>query len=138
VHPRIHDQIWTKLLENMPLAPVAVLTGATIEQIVADPGTRALCDRLHGEGLAVGRRFGLAGEFPMAARDDLARRLPGFKSSMLQDFEQRRPMEIDALVTAVLEMAAHGAVATPTIGQVHALVTLRARLAGLTPPHLSR
>jgi 2-dehydropantoate 2-reductase len=131
-HPRIHDQIWTKLLENMPLAPIAALTGGTIEEIIADPGARALCERLHAEGVSVGRRFGLAGEFPMAAREDLARRLPGFKSSMLQDFEHRRPMEIDALVTAVLEMAARGAVATPTIAQVHALVMLRARLAGLT------
>jgi len=131
-HPRIHDQIWTKLLENMPLAPIAVLTGATIEQIVGDRGARALCERLHAEGVAVGRRFGLNGEFPMSAREDLARRLPGFKSSMLQDFEQRRPMEIDALVTAVLELAAHGGVATPAIAEVHALVALRAQLAGLT------
>jgi len=131
-HPRIHDPIWAKLLENMPMAPLAVMTGATIEQIVADPGTRALCERLHAEGAAIGRRFGLHETFPMAAREALARRLPGFKSSMLQDFEKRRPMEIDALVTAPMEMAAHGGVEAPALARMHALLTLRARLAGLT------
>lgn len=130
-HPRIHDALWLKVLENMPLAPIAVLTGASIEQIVRDPGARALCERLHEEGLAIGRRFGLRGEFPMSAREDLARRLPGFKSSMLQDFERRRPMETAALVGAPLELAAFGGVPAPTLGRVAALLGLRARLAGL-------
>jgi len=130
-HARLAEPVWSKVLENMPLSPLAMLTGATIEQLVRDPGTRELMQALHDEGRAVGLALGLDLSFDMAEREALAARLPGFKSSMLQDLEARRPMEIDALVTAVLELARHTGVDTPLLRMVHALATHKAGLLGL-------
>jgi 2-dehydropantoate 2-reductase len=128
--PKIRDDIWVKLWGNVALNPISALTGATLEEIVGDPGVRATARSVMVEAQKVAEALGI--KFPI----DVDRRLDGagavgaHKTSMLQDLEMGRPMEIDALVTAVAEMGRLVNVATPTLDTVLSLVRQRARKAG--------
>lgn len=128
---RIHDEVWQKLLGNMPMAPIAALTGGSLKDILDHPPTRELYFRMQAEGEEVGRRLGLRATLSREERHALAEKLGDFKPSMLQDFTQGRPMEIDELVTVMLELAEVAGVPVPAIGDVLALVQLKAGLAGL-------
>ena len=130
IRPRIRDEIWVKLWGNLSFNPISALTGATLEQICGDPQTRALARAMMVEAQTIGERLGV--RFPV----DVDRRIAGaeavgaHKTSMLQDLERGRAMEIDALVGAVAELGRLTEVPTPTIDVVLALVQQRARIAG--------
>ena len=134
VHPRIQDAIWHKLLGNLPMNPIAALTGATLEALANNARTRGLCAAMMEEAIAVGTKLGLTNETSVEARIELGASLGAFKVSMLQDMEKGRPMEIDAMIAVVVELAAIAACATPSIDAVLALITLRAEIAGLGAP----
>jgi 2-dehydropantoate 2-reductase len=133
VRPRIRDDIWLKLWGNLSFNPVSALTHATLAAIAGDPGTRALVRRLMAEGEAVGTAFGVRFPVDIETRIDWAADVGEHKTSMLQDLELGRPMEIDALVTAVVEMGDLVGVDTPFLDAVLALVVQRAREAGCYP-----
>jgi 2-dehydropantoate 2-reductase len=133
VRPRIRDEIWVKLWGNLSFNPISALTGATLDVITADPGTRALARAMMLEAQAVGERLGVRFGVDVERRIEGAAAVGAHKTSMLQDLERGRPMEIDALVTAVQEMGRLVGVATPAIDAVLALVAQRARLAGCYP-----
>jgi 2-dehydropantoate 2-reductase len=133
VRPRIRDEIWIKLWGNLSLNPISALTGATLEKIVADPGTRAVVRAMMVEAQEVGQRLGVRFGVDVDRRIDGAGAVGDHKTSMLQDLERGRPMEIDALVTAVQELGGIVGVPTPTIDLILALVRLRARSAGCYP-----
>jgi len=122
-----------KLWGNCSLNPISALTGASVEQMCLDPRTRALIRAIMLEAQSVGEALGV--RFPI----DVDKRLAGaeavgaHRTSMLQDLDQGRPMEIDALVRAVRELGVLSGVATPNLDTVLALVILRARLAGCYP-----
>jgi 2-dehydropantoate 2-reductase len=128
--PKIRDDIWVKLWGNVALNPISALTGGTLEEIVGDPAVRATARNVMVEAQKVAEALGI--KFPI----DVDRRLDGagavgaHKTSMLQDLEMGRPMEIDALVTAVAEMGRLVNVPTPTLDTVLSLVRQRARKAG--------
>ena len=123
----IRDEIWLKLWGNLCFNPVAALTMATIDVVTTDPGTRAVLLAMMGEAAAIGSKLGLR------LRVDAPRRLAGaaalgpHKMSMLQDLEQRRPMEVEALVGVVSELGRATGVSTPIVDAVLALVRLRAK-----------
>jgi 2-dehydropantoate 2-reductase len=125
VRPRIRDDIWFKLLGNATFNPVSVLTGATLEQMGRHAGVRALIKLLMTEAEHVAHELGV--EFPM----DLDKRIDGatavgaHKTSMLQDYELGRPLELDALVASVAEIGRLVGVPTPTLDAVIALVQLK-------------
>lgn len=125
-HQRIQDAYWHKLLGNLAMNPIGALTGATLDKIVASPHTRALCEAIMGEAMKVGDRLGLDNGSTIDERIELGGSLGAFKSSMLQDMEKGRPMEIDAIISVVTEMAAIAGVETPHIDAVLALISLRA------------
>ncbi|MEM6438724.1 MAG: 2-dehydropantoate 2-reductase [Pseudomonadota bacterium] len=131
VRPKIRDEIWVKLWGNLSFNPISALTGATLEVLCTDPGTRALARAMMVEAQAIAEALGV--KFPI----DVDRRIEGgaavgaHKTSMLQDLEKGRPMEIDALVTAVQELGRVTDVPTPAIDAVQALIALRGRVAGL-------
>jgi 2-dehydropantoate 2-reductase len=131
VRPKIRDEIWVKLWGNLSFNPISALTHATLDVLCTDPGTRSVARGMMVEAQAIAEQLGV--KFPI----DVDRRIEGgaavgaHKTSMLQDLERGRPMEIDALVTAVQEMGALVAVPTPTIDTVLALIRLRAKVAGL-------
>jgi 2-dehydropantoate 2-reductase len=130
VRSDIRSDIWVKLWGNLSFNPISALTGATLEEIVADPATRDLARRMMVEAQAIGEALGI--RFPV----DVDRRIAGagavgaHKTSMLQDLERGRPMEIDALVAAVAELGELTGNDTPTIDAVLALVRQLARLRG--------
>jgi 2-dehydropantoate 2-reductase len=129
----IRDEIWVKLWGNLSFNPISALTHATLDRIAADPETRAVARAMMLEAKVIGERLGV--RFPI----DVDRRIAGaaavgaHRTSMLQDLERGRPMEIDALIAAVQEMGRLFGAATPTIDTVLALVRLRARVAGCYP-----
>ncbi len=130
VRPRLRDEIWVKLWGNCSLNPISALTGATVEQMCTDPKVRAQVKAIMLEAQAVGEALGVKFAIDVEKRIAGAEAVGAHRTSMLQDLERGRPMEIDALVAAVAELGRLTDVATPTLDTVLALVQQRARLAG--------
>lgn len=130
VRPQIRNELWVKLWGNLSFNPISALTHATLETIGSEPGTREIARRMMLEGQAIGEALGVRFAIDVEKRINGAVEVGAHKTSMLQDLERGRPMEIDALVTAVQEMGRVVGVDTPYIDAVLALVCQRAREAG--------
>lgn len=130
VRPRIRDEIWVKLWGNLSFNPISALTGATLEQICGFAETRAVARAMMLEAQTVGSALGVSFPIDVDKRIDGAASVGAHKTSMLQDLERGRAMEIDALVTAVQELARLTGTPTPTIDLVLGLVKLRGITAG--------
>ena len=126
----IRSDIWVKLWGNLAFNPISALTGGTLEEIAGDPGTRAVARAMMLEAQAIGEALGVRFAVDVERRMDGAGAIGAHKTSMLQDLERGRPMEIDALVTVVQELGRLVTLPTPAIDAVLALVIQRARLAG--------
>ena len=130
VKANLRDEIWLKLLGNLSFNPISALTHATLDRIAGEPGTARICELMMREARAIAERLGAT------IRVDIDRRIAGggavgkHRTSMLQDLDAGRPMEIDALVTAVQELGRLVEVPTPTIDVVLALIQQRGRTAG--------
>ena len=124
VRRNIRDDIWFKLLGNATFNPVSVLTRATLEQMGRDPDVRGVIRLMMGEAVAVATALGVSFTMDIEKRIDAAVDVGAHRTSMLQDFEQGRPLELDALVASVTEMGRLVGVPTPTLDQVLALVRL--------------
>ena len=122
VRDDIRSEIWVKLWGNLCFNPISALTGSTLEAIVADDGTRALARAMMLEAQAIGEALGVRFTIDVDRRIKGAGAVGAHKTSMLQDLERGRPMEIDALVTAVQELGRLTGRPTPTIDTVLALV----------------
>lgn len=133
VKPDPRDEIWWKLLGNLSFNPVSALTHATLDRIAAEPGTVHLCRLMMREASEIARQLGVTLKLDIDRRLAVAASVGPHKTSMLQDLEAGRPMEIDALVTAVQELGRLVDVPTPTIDMVLALVQQRGRSAGTYP-----
>jgi 2-dehydropantoate 2-reductase len=133
VRNNIRDDIWVKLWGNLCFNPISALTLATLDKVAGEQATGAVCRNMMLEAKAIGEKLGAR------FRVDVDRRLAGgaavgkHKTSMLQDLEQGRPMEIDALVTVVQELGRLVEIPTPTIDVVLALIQQRASMAGTYP-----
>jgi len=131
VRPKLRDEIWVKLWGNLSFNPISALTHATLDVLCTDEGTRAVARNMMVEAQEIAERLGV--KFPI----DVDRRIAGgaavgaHRTSMLQDLDQGRPMEIDAIVASVQELGSITGVSTPTIDTVLGLIRLRARTAGL-------
>jgi 2-dehydropantoate 2-reductase len=130
VRSDIRSDIWVKLWGNLSFNPISALTGATLAEIVADKATRALARQMMVEAQAIGEKLGVRFAVDVDRRIDGAGEVGAHKTSMLQDLERGRPMEIDALVGAVAELGRLTGIATPTIDTVLALVRQLGRLRG--------
>jgi 2-dehydropantoate 2-reductase len=128
---RIRDEIWLKLWGNVCFNPISALTRATLDVICSDPATRAVAKAMMLETQAIAETFGAKFRVDVERRIEGAHKVGAHKTSMLQDLERGRPMEIDPLVTVVQEMGRLTRIPTPAIDAVLALVTQRARIAGL-------
>jgi 2-dehydropantoate 2-reductase len=126
----IRDEIWVKLWGNLCFNPISALTLATLDRVVADQGTRGVARAMMTEAQAIGEALGVVFSVGLDQRIEGAAAVGAHRTSMLQDLERGRPMEIDALVTAVREMGDLAGVPTPTIDTVLALIQQRARVAG--------
>ncbi|HYF58932.1 MAG TPA: 2-dehydropantoate 2-reductase [Burkholderiaceae bacterium] len=123
----IRSEIWVKLWGNLSFNPISALTHATLEDICRFPATRALAAAMMTEAQAVGERLGVEFKVSLDKRIAGAEAVGAHKTSMLQDVEQGRAIELQALVGSVIELGRIVDVPTPTIEAVHALASLLAR-----------
>jgi 2-dehydropantoate 2-reductase len=130
VTPRIRDAIWAKLLINLASGPLAVLTGSPPSLFFAEARCRDLARLVVAEAAAIATALGCTVAPDVEAQIRNGSKMM-HKSSILQDLELGRPMEIDALHTVPLELARMLDVPTPTLDSLAALVRVRARAAGL-------
>jgi 2-dehydropantoate 2-reductase len=130
---RIQRDIWYKLWGNMTVNPISALTGATADKILDDELVNGFAHAVMLEAAAIGARIGCPiGQSP-ADRNAVTRRLGAFKTSMLQDAEAGRTLELDGMLTVVREIAAEVGVPTPSLDALLGLTRLAARERGLYP-----
>ena len=126
----IEKEFWIKLLGNVSFNPVSSLTLASCDRLIADPLVKAYMVAVMREGLEIGRAVGVDADIDPEARIDMARALGAFKTSMLQDMEAGRPLEIDGLLSGTLEIAREAGVAAPFTESLLGLIRLRAGSSG--------
>ncbi len=131
VMDNIRDEMWLKLWGNLSFNPISALTHATLDVITTSPGTRAVAKAMMLEGQAIAERLGVKFRVDVERRINGAGAVGAHKTSMLQDLERGRAMEIDPLVSVVQELGRLTGIPTPTIDTVLALVQQRASSAGL-------
>ena len=129
--PAIRREAWYKLWGNMTMNPLSAITGATMDVILRDDDVRNFMSRAMLEAGEVSRRIGITIPVSPEDRHKLAAQLGAFKTSMLQDVEAGRPIELDALVGTVIEIADRLGVEVPHIRTLMGLARLRARQLGL-------
>lgn len=127
VSTNIRRDVWTKLIGNLSYNPVAALTLARMDEINANPGLVTLIRAMMEEAMGVAEAYGVKIEISIDERIELSRKIGAAKISMHQDVEKGRPLEVDAILGAVAELARRAELATPLIDAVHALVEERAR-----------
>jgi 2-dehydropantoate 2-reductase len=115
----IRNEIWLKLWGNLTFNPISALTHATLVDICENPFGRALATNMMREAQAVAEKLGASFRVPLEKRIEGAAKVGKHKTSMLQDVEAGREIEIDALVGAVVELGIRAAVPTPTIQAVY-------------------
>jgi 2-dehydropantoate 2-reductase len=130
---RIQADVWYKLWGNMTMNPVSAITGATADLILDDPLVDRFCQDAMAEAARIGARIGCPISQSGAERNAVTRRLGAFRTSMLQDVEAGKPVELDALVGAVREIGALVGEPTPGIDALFGLARLHARVRGLYP-----
>ncbi|MGC3936822.1 2-dehydropantoate 2-reductase [Roseobacter sp. EG26] len=131
VRPRLRDEIWVKLWGNLSFNPISALTHATLDVLCTDTGTRNVARGMMVEAQTIAEKLGVRFPIDVERRIDGGAAVGAHRTSMLQDLDADRPMEIDALVGSVQELGRITQTPTPTIDTVLALVQLRARTAGL-------
>jgi len=129
----VRYDIWYKLWGNMTMNPVSAITGATADRVLADPLVRAFNSAAMREAAVIGERIGCRIDQSPEDRHAITSKLGAFRTSMLQDVEAGRPIELDAIVTAVQEMGRRLQVPTPTIDALLGLTRLFAQVRGLYP-----
>jgi len=133
VSPAIHRDIWYKLWGNMTMNPVSALTGATMDRILDDPLVSRYCLAVMAEAAEIGRAIGCPIEQSGEDRQQITRALGAVRTSMLQDVDAGRPLEIDALLSSVREIGQRVGIATPSLDALTGLARLKARTLGLYP-----
>ena len=128
VRPRIREELWVKLWGNMAFNPISALTTATLDVITGDPGSRAVARAMMLEGQAVAEALGIRFAIDVDKRISGGAEVGHHRTSMLQDLELGRPLEIEALLGAVVEVAGWVGVPAPLSTSVLALVRQRAAM----------
>ncbi len=134
----IRKEVWLKLLGNVCFNPVSMLTRSATDLLIDDPAVHALFVDMMQEALAVGTAVGVEVDIEPEQRLALTRKLGHIKTSMLQDAQAGRAVELDAILGALVEVAGVGGVPTPTLHAVYALARMHAISAGLMAPAASQ
>jgi len=129
----IRLDLWLKLLGNVCANPLSLITGASTDRLLDDPSVRQVFEHMMQECIQLGTRLGLTIDIDARQRMEQTRRLGAIKTSMLQDLEAGRSVELDAILGAPLECAADLGYAVPQMQMIFALARMRARQAGLYP-----
>ncbi|OGA71091.1 MAG: hypothetical protein A3G81_12960 [Betaproteobacteria bacterium RIFCSPLOWO2_12_FULL_65_14] len=126
----IEKDFWVKLLGNVSFNPVSALTLSTSDRLIEDRQVKEYMVQIIREVLAIGRAVGVDADIDPEARIDMARALGKFKTSMLQDLEAGKPLEIDGLLAGTLEIAAKAGVRAPFTESLYGLIRARATSTG--------
>jgi 2-dehydropantoate 2-reductase len=126
---RLRQEIWVKVLGNVAFNPISVLTGATLVRMARDTQVRELARAIMAEAEAIAQRLGM--ELPVSIEQRIAgvEKVGEHKTSMLQDLEAGRPLELEAVVGAVLEIGERLGLPMPHTRAVYACTKLKAQLA---------
>ncbi len=130
---QVRQDIWYKLWGNLTMNPVSAITGATIDRLLGDPLVRAFCTQAMLEAAQIGERVGCPVAQTPEDRHLVTAKLGAFKTSMLQDVQAGRALEIDAIVGATHEIGRRLGLATPSIDALFGLTRLFAQQRGLYP-----
>lgn len=133
VRSNIRDEIWIKLWGNLAFNPLSALTASTLDRLAFRPDLRAVVHAMMSEAQVVAEALGAKFAVGVEKRIDGAGEVGPHKPSMLQDLERGRPMEIDALLGVVIELAQLTGHKVPCCEMILALVRERARQAGVYP-----
>jgi 2-dehydropantoate 2-reductase len=128
VKPGLRDEIWLKLWGNLSFNPVSVLAPGTLAELARDESARRVLRAMMLEAQAVGEALGVRFPVSVEERMDMAAKVGAHRTSMLQDFDAGRPIELDALLGVVIELAQMTGIATPALKLVYDLVRFRAHL----------
>ena len=131
VSERIQRDIWFKLWGNMTMNPMSALTGATLDRLLDDPLVRGFASAVMLEAREIGARIGCPIDQSPEERHQVTRKLGAVKTSMLQDAEAGRPLELAALVGAVREIGQHLRIPTPHLDALLGLTRVMAQVRGL-------
>ncbi|HET7297951.1 MAG TPA: 2-dehydropantoate 2-reductase [Burkholderiales bacterium] len=126
----IEKEFWVKLLGNVSFNPVSALTVTTADQLIQNQEVKAYMVEIMREVLAIGRAVGVDADIDPEARIDMARVLGRFKTSMHQDLEAGKPLEIDGLLAGTLEIARKAGVRAPFTQSLYGLIRARAQSTG--------
>ena len=130
IQKNIRDEIWLKLIGNLSFNPISALTGATLEQICNDQGTEAIVKEMMIEAKTIAEKLGAKINMSIEKRIDGARKVGAHKTSMLQDIEAGKPIEIDSIIVAVRELGELTNSPTPNINTILSLTIQKAKLVG--------
>jgi 2-dehydropantoate 2-reductase len=130
VSRNIEKDFWVKLLGNVSFNPVSALTMSTADRLMESPAVKDYMVKIMREVLAIGRAVGVDADIDPEARMDMARALGKFKTSMLQDMQAGKPLEIDGLLAGTLEIARKAGVAAPYTESLFGLIKARAEATG--------
>jgi 2-dehydropantoate 2-reductase len=133
IYPEIRNDIWLKLWGNLCFNPISALTRATLDVVATDPGTRGVSRQMMQEAERIARRLGVHFRVDIERRINGAAAVGAHRTSMLQDLDKGRHLEIDALLTVVQEMGRLVDLETPAIDIVLALVQQMGRVAKVYP-----
>lgn len=126
----IEKEFWVKLLGNVSFNPVSALTVSTADRLIQDRGVKDFMVSIMREVLAIGRAVGVDAAIDPEARIDMARVLGKFKTSMLQDLEAGKTLEVDGLLAGTLEIARKAGVKAPYTESLFGLIKARAQATG--------
>ena len=126
----IEKEFWVKLLGNVSFNPVSALTMTSADELIRNEQVKAYMVQIMREVLAIGRAVGVDADIDPEARIDMARVLGRFKTSMLQDLEAGKPLEIDGLLAGTLEIAHKANVRAPFTESLYGLIRARAQSTG--------
>ena len=126
----IEKEFWVKLLGNVSFNPVSALTVSTADRLIQDRGVKDFMVSIMREVLAIGRAVGVDANIDPEARIDMARALGKFKTSMLQDLEAGKSLEVDGLLAGTLEIARKAGVSAPYTESLFGLIKARAQATG--------
>jgi 2-dehydropantoate 2-reductase len=128
---QIRYDIWYKLWGNMTVNPISAIAGVTADKVLDDPLVNELCAKCMGEAALIGAALGCPINQTARDRNQMTRKLGAFKTSMLQDVEAGRPIELDSLVGVARELGQRVGIATPYLDALYGITKLFAVQKGL-------
>ncbi|OIN47225.1 2-dehydropantoate 2-reductase [Pseudomonas azotoformans] len=132
-HANVREEIWLKLLGNACFNPVSLLVGRATDEMIDDPFLHTVFINMMDELLDLGRQLGLAPEIDPKQRIAITRKLGKVKTSMLQDVEGRKPVELEAILGSVVAAADRVGAPIPCTRTTYALARMQAMTLGLLP-----